>query len=395
MKLGINWFKWWESFERQFFHIVFIFSLVALSLLVAWWSFFIYRSVNDDYQNRVIGVQQSVLSYTLFLGHNALELPKVGVYYLDHRLEVVTSVLPPTFGARELLPFWEGYWLQPRVDLLRQWAEKHQRRLLMIVGESCLVVLLILISGFMIYRMYWLERRSTRELHELWSRVSHEIKTPITGVRAFLETLRAGHFNEEEMRPLLDMALQQVERQQQLAENMLVGQKLHRRGLGVQVIDLQIIPFLRVYIERHPLSVKPGVLRMGLLVEENSSLVEVRVDPEVLRVILDNLIDNAVKYSGRRESELVIELGVELVSSVVRVVVSDNGVGFEGGMSERIFRAYQRLGNELPGNQHGTGMGLYISRRLARKMGGDLTASSSIGKGAEFVLTLRGVKEPS
>jgi signal transduction histidine kinase len=378
-----DWIAWCK---RQAYHFVFISSLLALTLLVTWWAIFLYQSVNQYFDTKLEAARQSVYSYTLFLGHNTAVKPEPGPYQRDQRLEIVHAHSQPGPYARELAPFWNGLWLQPREEVIRDLEEKRERRHLMVLGESGFLVLLILVSGLMIYRMYWLEKRTTQELHELWSRVSHEIKTPITGVKAFLETLQSQNLSREEIEPLLELALKQVDRQQQLTENMLIGQKIKRGGSGVKLTRLKILCFIKTYIEKHPMYVSKGNVTL-VEPEATAAGTTISADPEALRIIFANLFENAFKYGG---SGILISISIEQVSKQVRVIFEDNGPGFEPGMAEYIFKAYKRLGSELPGKEKGTGMGLYICRRLARKMGGNLSAQSEgKGKGARFILTLK------
>ncbi len=373
--------------KRQAYHFVFISSLMLLTILVAWWAFSLYTSVNQNYRTRLDGVRQSVRSYSLFSGHNSLEKPALGKYWRDDRLEVVHAHESPGPEAKQLVPYWPGLWLQPDPAFLENLMDRRWRRRFMVVGESSLLVILILVSGLMIYRMYWLEKRTTQELHELWSRVSHEIKTPITGVKAFLETMQSQPLSREEMEPLIQLALKQVERQQQLTENMLVGQKLKRRASGIKLKRIRLQDFIQSYLERHPFRLTGGNVFLDGPLQE-SDLTKVSADPEALRIIFDNLIENARKYGG---DDVTVRFRLERKANQLMVSVEDNGPGFEPDMSKNIFKAYRRLENELPGKQQkGTGMGLYISRRLAKQMGGNLSAySEGKGTGARFTLTFK------
>lgn len=378
-----EWLAWGR---RQTFHLVFVCSLLALTMLVTWWAVFLYRSVEQTYTTKVENIRQAVYSYSLFLGHDPSGKPPQGTYTRDARLEILHLHHSPGQHAIQLLPFWAGLWLTPKQDILDQLQHKFKRQRFMIIGESAFLVLLILVSGLMIYRMYWLEKRTTTELHDLWSRVSHEIKTPITGVKAFLETLHAQPMSRDEMKPLLELALKQVERQQQLSENMLIGQKIRRRGVGMKLTRLNVTAFIQSYIEKHPHHLSAQNLQFQALQDDSDTPVTVSADAEALRIIFDNLVDNAVKYGG---PAVQVSFKLEIQRRRVRVIVEDNGPGFPPEMAENIFKAYGRLGNELPANQRGTGMGLYICRRLARKMKGQLLArSQGPGQGARFILTL-------
>ncbi|MCP4215602.1 MAG: HAMP domain-containing histidine kinase [bacterium] len=371
-----------KGLKRYAYHAVFILSLITLTTLVTWWSIFLHSSVREKYQLRFESLLQIAQIHALSLGHNKTKHPDLGIFPTDQRLEIVPkqSAGPHAF---ELVPYWKNHFIQPAAPYLKLFSKKRKRRLVMIYGESGLLVFLILISGLMIYRMYLLERRTTTELHQFWSRVSHEMKTPITGIKAFLETLRDQDLEKEEMAPLVELALQQVDRQQKLAENMLVGQKIRKRGLDLHVAPIALCSYVRHYVENHSIRLSAGNVHLSLPSDED---IRVKGDNEAIRVIFDNITDNAVKYGG---TDLELSITVETKGKKAAVRFKDNGPGFCPDMRKNIFGAYKRLKSDTPGVSQGTGMGLHISRELARKMNGDLEAySAGTGKGAEFVLYL-------
>jgi signal transduction histidine kinase len=381
--LPIYRFRRW--FSRQIYHFVFLFSLLMLTMLVTWWAIFLNRSVEQAYELKYDAVLRSVDLNAFTLGHNKHNFPEPGLVGAEGRMEIVNNSGDSGRYSVELLPYWQGYFIRPTEEYILEIRDELRRQHLMIIGESGLLVVLILVSGFMIYRMYWLEKRTTRELHELWSRVSHDIKTPITGLRAFLETLRDEEMSREEMTPLIRMALKQVERQQLLAENMLVGQKLKNQGIGFHLHTIELMEFLQNYFENHSIHLSQN--RVSFSINSDEPL-EVQGDGEAIRIICDNITDNAIKYAGN-----TLELDVEIKTQGSRAIVSftDNGPGIEPGTEEDIFKAYRRLDKESPGGSRGTGMGLHISRHLAREMGGELLACAATAeskKGAQFILYL-------
>jgi signal transduction histidine kinase len=113
----------------------------------------------------------------------------------------------------------------------------------------------------------------------------------------------------------------------------------------------------------------------------------VQGDPTLLRVVLDNLLGNAWKYTAKRADA---EIAFEQIERDGRRVflVSDNGAGFDMRFSDRLFGVFQRLhsGSEFPG----TGVGLASVRRIVRRHGGDIWAESEVGRGARFSFTLSG-----
>ncbi len=367
------------------YHTVFIISLLTLTALVTWWAVFVNRSIHDSYDLHKKNLKQGLLLYASTMGQNKTDSPKVGILIEDQRFEIVSSVDSLNRQAVKLSPVWSSLYIQPREEILLEREEKLKSQQLMVVGESGLLLFLILISGFMIYRSHWLEKRVIKELHELWSRVSHEIKSPITGLKAFLETIRDEPMDHEKMKPLIRMALQNVERQKKLTENMLIGQKIKNGGFGINLKTIDVKKFILDYLDYE------SSVSAGKIIEfdtQGSDCYLADADPSALRVVFDNIIDNAYKYGGKDVS-IAISIRHEGKKRVV-IKFADSGPGFDPGMNDGIFRAYGRLSEELPKGQHGTGMGLYISRNLVRKWGGDMSARSrGPGKGSEFSIYLK------
>jgi signal transduction histidine kinase len=116
-----------------------------------------------------------------------------------------------------------------------------------------------------------------------------------------------------------------------------------------------------------------------------SSLPAARADGRQLRQVLDNLLENAVKYSL---GEARIELRVEAAGDHVRFAIQDQGLGIPGDELRRIFAKFYRCDPYLTGGVGGTGLGLYICRELVRRMGGRISASSQLGHGSTFTVDL-------
>lgn len=377
------------------YHIVFGITILSLAALVAWWSVFIRKSIELQHDNQYDSMAVSARYLALSMGHDRTSPPKEGVIHADHRLEIIRLGETSAAEAEDqkpvivpLMPFWPEFSIRPRPEYVSEIEKTFRRQVLMVVGESGVLVLVIIISSFMLYRVIYLERRSAKELKEFWGRLTHEIKTPITGIKAFLQTLQSREFTREELEPLVKLALREVERQEMLAENLLVGQRIEREGFGLKLKPVLLAQRVKGFFEEHRIIIPDGALTLKI---DCDSDVKVIADPDAMWVILENLTDNALKYGGRNPK---IECRVFMTESHGNVVFSDAGVGFDPVHAELIFGAYSRLTDELPAGRHGTGMGLYLSRRLARKMGGDLSAhSEGAGKGSAFSLKLKKAKE--
>ena len=349
-----------------------------------WWSVFIYRSIGERTMLR-----KSILTHELDDIYQRITEDKIvpvvpGIVGSDHRF-MITERLPATGSiAKELTGIQPGLFLMVDEQIIKEIDRDEQRKKLMVTGESGLLALVVLISVIFLFKFVGLERRSLREMEEFWGRVSHEIKTPITGIRSFLESLRSGSISSEQLPGFIELALKQIGKQEKLAENVLTGSSFTNNiKLNIEKLDVGI--FLLNYFDDHSLKLTKGEVMLS--VAENEGIT-VYGDRYGLGVILDNLIDNAGKYADK---ELKLRVSVERSLEGAVISLRDNGPGFSPGQESIIFNAYKYAREELPDTPHGTGMGLFISRKLARQMGGDIEAvSDGVGKGATFKLILPG-----
>lgn len=375
-----------QGLRGRGYHLVFGLSIISLAALIAWWAVFINAAVQKQHDYQYESMMSSAKGMALLLGHSASTQPLLGQMAQDPRLEIVRQAASRESSAVALSPYWSEFSIRPRPEYVQQVEEKYRRQKLMLIGESSFLLVIILISSFMLYRLIWLERRSSRELREFWGRITHELKTPITGVKAFLQTLEHRDFSREELKPLVQLALRSVERQEMLAENLLIGQRLGKGSLGLQLRAFDLKQRVQAFVAEHSALNPHGAM---LYEQATNDKVTVKADPDALWVILENLTDNALKYGGGQPR---ITYRVAATTAQASVTVSDHGEGFEPAFAELIFEAYNRLAHELPQGRHGTGMGLYLSRQLARKMRGELRADSpGRGQGSSFILTLRRV----
>ena len=364
-------------------HFIFILSILALGSLVVWWSIFIRNSIQQQRLYRYDKLEADLKFIAFNLGTDGSHQPSKGIFKEDTRFEVIACQSGSSLFSRPLEPHWPELCLKVQADILGQIENKTSRLNLMLVGEASVLILIVLVSTVFLYRFIRLEKRTAREVNAFWERSAHEIKTPITGIKAFLENLRAGAVDSEKLAMYIDIALGQIERQEKLAENILSGYQLKRREILLRCVDLELTDFVIDYFAKDS-SRLAGAKIIFKFNKDNR--MTVRADVNALKVILDNITDNAVKYCA---SSPVLQVDCIGYENKAVIVIKDNGPGFRPHFIETIFEAYKHLDEELPVKHQGTGLGLYISRKLARKMGGDLEAySEGEGKGAEFRIIL-------
>ena len=212
--------------------------------------------------------------------------------------------------------------------------------------------------------------------------VSHELKTPLSSIKAYAETLSSGAINDEENR---DRFVQQIEEQadrlHQLIADLL---SLARIEQGNPLFELKRIPLARVVdlcIREQQRAAEQKNIDLSMVPSDQSVWVE--VDEDGLRQILINLIDNAIKYTP--------EGGVVTVSwtqedSEIALVIEDNGIGIPDDMRERVFERFFRVDKARSRELGGTGLGLAIVKHLTQSFGGSVGVESSTGGGSRFTV---------
>jgi signal transduction histidine kinase len=231
------------------------------------------------------------------------------------------------------------------------------------------------------------EERALDELKgEFVATVSHELRTPLAAIYGSAQTLRRADIvlTEENRERLLDVIVTESERLTRIAEEILLANNLDsgRLAIDTEHVDVErlvtdVVEQIRgVFAERDDIDVE--LVMAG-------PVAPIHGDPDRLRQVLINLLDNAVKYSpdGGR-----IEVRVEQNGSSVRFAVQDEGLGIPHGEQQRIFGKFYRLDPQLTRGVGGTGLGLYICRELVRRMDGRLTVNSIEGGGSTFYVDL-------
>jgi signal transduction histidine kinase len=216
--------------------------------------------------------------------------------------------------------------------------------------------------------------------------MSHELRTPLNAIGGYTEIMQLGIYGEvnEQQRN----ALQRIGRSQQMLLS-LINDVLNFAKLDAGQVQyrLEDVPLAEVLTAAEPL-VAPQLeaKRLRYSLDDCDAPIVVKADREKLMQIVLNLLSNAIKFT-QPEGSVTIQCDVD--PHAVRIHVRDTGVGIPGDRLESIFDAFVQVDRSLNRPHEGVGLGLSISRDLARGMGGTLTVASEVGRGSTFTLTLR------
>src|SRR5687768_1408144 len=215
--------------------------------------------------------------------------------------------------------------------------------------------------------------------------MSHELRTPLNAIAGYAELLELGMRGpiSEQQRE----AIVRIRRSQQhllgIVNDILTFAKTETGRIPINPEDTPLGPVIAaVHFLVEPLLTEYDI---RLNVVDCGSDVSVLADRERVQHILVNLLSNAAKFSKRGES---VTVRCEKLDHLVAIRIEDRGKGIESGMLEAIFEPFVQISTGLTRTADGSGLGLSISRELARLMGGDVTVESTAGEGSTFTLTL-------
>ena len=224
--------------------------------------------------------------------------------------------------------------------------------------------------------------RLERVRQEFLSNVSHELKTPLTAIVAFVETLEAGALDDREnSERFLAIIRKNAARMQNLIDDILELSAIEAGNVGVKAEEIELSPLINDVI----MSLGAKASSRGITVSNHVAHdTIVFVDPRRLEQMLTNLVDNAIKFN--RDGGMVTiscEAGIR-----TRILVKDTGEGIPGQHLERLFERFYRVDRARSRDMGGTGLGLAIVKHLARAHGGEVRVRSELGKGSTFEIDL-------
>jgi two-component system, OmpR family, sensor histidine kinase SenX3 len=244
----------------------------------------------------------------------------------------------------------------------------------------------LLIAGMIINTSFLVREIQRNEQHDSFiNAVTHELKTPITSIRLYLETLDRRELDDAKRHEFYRLMLSDTDRLLGTVEQVLKAGQAGQRGTRRKhdQVDFAgvVDECMQLARTRHHLA--PELLRYEPV--PNGSRALVRGDVEELRTAVLNLLDNAVKYSA---GQVDVSVRVECDDKNVKLQVRDRGVGIPAGELKRIFKRFYRAPNRALAQIKGTGLGLFIVRAIARKHGGTVFAESQ-GEGMGTTVTLQ------
>lgn len=263
---------------------------------------------------------------------------------------------------------------------------------LVLLVFTVFVVFLLLINYFRFFE-YFINYRKLQEVDkmkdEFISMVSHEIKTPLATVKGYLDMLfqgLTGQFDENTKEHLVKISAN-VGRLDLLVSELLDVSRLEqdRMQFDMQPVDVTIV------VQNVLDEIGDQAKNKGLAIEHNklTQTPPVFADPDRLHQIFENLIGNAIKYTPKGK----IIIHYELDKGQLKTMIKDSGIGMAPLDTKRLFERFYRIKNEKTMNISGTGLGLWITKAISKRMNGNIVVKSQENIGSEFSVILPFIKD--
>ncbi len=248
---------------------------------------------------------------------------------------------------------------------------------------------------FKAHALIWIEditeaKMLERRKSEFVSVVAHQLRTPLSGLKWTLHMLIKGDMGplSEEQKTFLMKSYENNERMIALVNDMLAADRVESGRLKYNLIRINLFDlFENVLFEVFPNAQKRGV-KINFVRPKNGQFT-VLVDPSKIRAVIQNLLENAIKYTMEKGT-VTVELTEE--GSDIKIIIRDTGIGIPPSQQSQIFSRFFRASNATVVEPNGTGLGLYMVKKIVEQHGGKVWFESVEGQGSSFFVTLPAVR---
>lgn len=246
------------------------------------------------------------------------------------------------------------------------------------IGEGLTFLFLFLLGAIYVYRSLLKQLRYSNQQQNFMMAVTHELKTPIAITQLNIETLLKRDLDSSQQKMLIENTLKETHRLDTLCNNILLASQLDmgKYESSMQMVDLSEIVQKSIHSFQERFTQRK-------LVSTISPAIYIQAEPLLIQLLLNNLLDNANKYSPTTST---ITIALEAKSNHVSLIVKDEGVGIPASEREKIFEKFYRIGDESTRSTKGTGLGLYLCKKISEFHHATITVNSNEPTGSIFTL---------
>lgn len=255
-----------------------------------------------------------------------------------------------------------------------------KRKTAQYVGEGITFFLLIVVGAVFVFRAVRRELKISEQQQNFMIAITHELKTPIAVAMLNLETMQKRKLDEQQQKRLLQNTLEETNRLNALCNNMLLSSQIEAGGYRLTLEETNISELISKCVQ----DFKTRYPQQSI---ETNIADEIFIDGDrlLLQMLANNLIDNAIKYSPK---ELPVAVSLAEKNQQIFLQVKDQGKGIAADEREKIFTKFYRIGNAATKAAKGTGLGLYLSQKIAKQHNANISVTDNSPTGSTFTVIL-------
>lgn len=256
---------------------------------------------------------------------------------------------------------------------------RKQNRSNQYLGEGLTFLLVILIGSSIVYTTYRFSSKLSRQQNNFMLSVTHELKSPIAAMKLTLQTLQRHQLDEEKQQQLLGKCVIEADRLNDLCNNILIASQMEggqyaNEWQKVSISDMVQSSF-EAYQSRYP----------NRFVLQHQSNIWADTDKMLLQLVINNVLENGIKYTPK---DSTIELHLSQQNDKVIIAIKDAGQGISDEEKKKIFNQFYRIGDENTRKTKGTGLGLYLSKKIMKSLKGSIVVKDNLPQGSIFEISL-------
>lgn len=371
--------------------VLIIFVIVYILSAFVWLTFSLLNYSNTDYQlkNNVLkaGLNACTLQVIEKAKNNELGTSEK-VFYRLKRLEIdinedsLSQFIDQRFNGNYIAEYanlsddtkFIRLAINPKkIEELK--FERYQQRNIWLY-QSILLLFLVGVGIYGVFSSIEKIYKLNKQQNNFLLSVTHEFKTPIAAIRLMLQTSKHPKVNDEKRIELVDNSIQSTHRLEELAENMLTAMQIESNAYQYNLTPVDYSNLVIKVINNQQIK--------GQISAEVEPDIVVEGDDFILRMVVNNLIENAFKYSNNQP----IEVSLTKDQKWKRLSIKDQGIGLKKEDYKNIFKKFYRVQDEETRVSKGTGLGLFIVKQAVEKHSGKVFVSANADKGSTFTILL-------
>ncbi len=372
------------------FKLLFVFIIIYILVSFGWLTYSLVAFSNKEYglQKQVLEAGRQACVLRLIEKSKNYDFSSddaVHIIFKQAQIEADTNLLNAflqtyNFGSYKAVytKVYQGWDLDIQIApyQISRLEGKLQNRERLYIFQALLLLILVAVGVYGVYYSIQMIYRLNKQQNNFLLSVTHELKTPIATMKLLLQTIRTRKLPDEKRNELLDKAVNNADRLNELTENMLTAMQIENDNYNYGREVFSITDMMDNLVDSYQMRAE-----VTAEIEDN---VEIIGDRFILRISMNNLLENAIKYGN----DLPIEVQLHTKNNKAIITVKDQGIGIDESERKKIFRKFYRVEDEEVRDTKGTGLGLFIVKETIEKHGGAIRIKSNEPQGTIFIIEL-------